>query len=439
MPLEIANPKSEITKLIDSNPMTALQYTTALVCFLMNTLDGMDVFVMSYTAPAIAKGWSIGPETLGAVFSAGLLGMTLGTLFIAPLADKIGRKNLMLISAALMGSCIYLTSTATTVNALLIYRFISGIGIGCMLATTAALIAEYTPNKSRDFWVSAVIAGYPVGAVVTGLVAAKVIPSDGWQQMFKYAGIASTFAIPVIFFFLTESLDFYIKAQPANALKRINSILQKMKNPPMEYLPASLPPQATIPVKKLLAGDYKIPSIQLWLGLFMAFATLYFLTSWIPKLATNAGLPMKLAIYAGTVFNVGAFFGIITQGYFSSKYGLKKTIGVILIITAVLMASFGLFIGSSLLLFILGLLGFGIQGGFVGMYAIAARMYPTEFRTTGVGWAMGAGRTGGIVGPALAGILIGAGLSMTANFLVFAVPALLAGLITMGLRSTKVS
>ena len=114
------NPKS----LIDANPMTRLQYTTALVCFLMNTLDGMDVFVMSYTAPAIAKEWSLIPEILGTIFSAGLLGMTLGTLFIAPLADRIGRKNLMLISAALMGSCIYLTSTATTVNALLIYRFI---------------------------------------------------------------------------------------------------------------------------------------------------------------------------------------------------------------------------------------------------------------------------------------------------------------------------
>ncbi len=429
------NPKS----LIDQNPMTGLQYTTALVCFLMNTLDGMDVFVMSYTAPAIAKAWTVGPETLGVVFSAGLLGMTLGTLFIAPLADRIGRKNLMLFSAAVMGICIYLTSTTTTINGLIVYRFFSGIGIGCMLATTAALIAEYTPNKTRDFWVSAVIAGYPVGAVVSGLVAARVIPIDGWQQMFKYAGLASLLAIPIISFFLTESLDFYIKAQPNNALIHINKILQKMGHSAMSQLPQPLPKQAAIPVKKLLSGDFKIPSIQLWVGLFMAFATLYFLTSWIPKLATNAGLPMKLAIYAGTVFNVGAFFGIITQGYFSSKYGLKKTIGVILICTAILMASFGLFIGSRLLLFILGLLGFGIQGGFVGLYAVAARMYPTEFRTTGVGWAMGAGRVGGIVGPALAGVLIGAGLSMTANFLVFAVPALFAGLITMRLSSKEVS
>jgi MFS family permease len=145
------------------------------------------------------------------------------------------------------------------------------------------------------------------------------------------------------------------------------------------------------------------------------------------------------AIYAGTVFNLGAFVGIITQGYFSSIYGLKRTIGVFLLLTAGLMAIFGLFSGSSLLLVIFGLLGFGIQGGFVGLYAVAARMYPTEFRNTGVGWAMGAGRLGGIVGPMLGGILIEMGLTMTANFLVFAVPAAIAGIMTMYLSSKRVS
>ncbi|RZK31350.1 MAG: MFS transporter, partial [Hymenobacter sp.] len=150
----------------------------------------------------------------------------------------------------------------------------------------------------------------------------------------------------------------------------------------------------------LLKKDFRVPTIQLWVALFFAFATLYFLTSWIPKLATNAGLSMELAIYTGTVFNIGAWFGIMTQGYFSSKIGLKKTIGIILILTGVLMAIFRIFVGSDSILYVFFLLGFGIQGGFVGLYAVAARMYPTEFRTTGVGWAIGIGRLGGIVGPA---------------------------------------
>lgn len=425
--------------LIDNRPLSNLQFTTVFVCFLMNMLDGMDVLVISYTAPAIAKAWNIGPDVLGTIFSAGLIGMTIGTLILAPYADKIGRKNLILISALLMGTCIYLTSYATSVNILLVCRFFSGLGIGCMLASTAALTAEYTPNKTRDFWVSFVISGYPVGAVVSGLVAAKVIPADGWEQMFKYAGIASLLAIPLILVFLSESIDFYLKAQPKNALLKINGILKKMGFQSLTILPEKAQSQSDIPVGKLLKGSYKKPTIELWIALFMAFAALFFMTSWIPKLATDAGLSLSLAIYAGTVFNIGAFFGIVTQGYFSSKFGLKKTIGIILILTALLMACFGLFLGSDLLLLIFAFLGFGIQGGFVGLYAFAARMYPSEFKTTGIGWAMGAGRIGGIVGPKLGGILIGMGLTIGANFLIFAVPALIAGIMTWKNSSKDVS
>lgn len=418
------------SELIDKSQLTKLQYGTILVCFLMNMLDGMDVLVISYTAPAIAKAWTVSPQTLGVVFSAGLAGMTLGTLLIAPFADRIGRKNMILLSGIVMGIAIYMTSTAVSINELLVYRFLAGLGIGCMLASTAALTSEFTPNKSRNFWVSFVISGYPIGAVISGLVAAKVIPLDGWEQMYRYAGFASLVSIPMIIFFLSESMEFYIKAQPKNALEKVNKILSKMGFENISKLPKKGKSQSAIPVGKLLSGAFKKPSIELWIALFMAFAALYFMTSWIPKLATDAGLSLKLAIYAGTVFNIGAFFGIVTQGYFSSKYGLKKTIGVILILTAALMACFGFFVGSDLILLVFAFLGFGIQGGFVGLYAFAARMYPTEIKTTGIGWAMGAGRFGGIVGPALAGILIGMGFSIGTNFLIFAIPALIAGIMT---------
>ncbi|AWV98899.1 MFS transporter [Arcticibacterium luteifluviistationis] len=416
--------------LIDKSQLTKLQYGTIFICFLMNMLDGMDVLVISYTAPAIAKAWSISPQTLGIVFGSGLAGMTIGTLFLAPFADRIGRKSMILISGIIMGIAIYLTGFANSINELLVYRFLAGLGIGCMLASTAALTSEFTPNRSRNFWVSFVISGYPVGAVASGLVAAKVIPTQGWEEMYHYAGYASLISIPLIIFFLSESLEFYIKKQPKNALQKVNAILKKMDFDEITELPPKAEPQSAIAVGKLLSGKYKIPSLQLWLALFMAFGALFFMTSWIPKLATDAGLSMELAIYAGTVFNVGAFFGIVTQGYFSSKYGLKKTIGVILILTAVLMACFGLFVGSDFILLVFAFLGFGIQGGFVGLYAFAARMYPTEIKTTGIGWAMGAGRFGGIVGPALAGLLIGMGLTIGTNFLIFAIPALIAGIMT---------
>jgi len=429
------NPKA----LIDKNPMTGLQYSTIFICFLMNLLDGMDVSVISYTAPAIAKAWDISPQALGTVFSAGLFGMTVGALFLAPFADKIGRKSIILISGIIMGVCIYLTSYAASITELLIYRFVSGLGIGSMLASTASLASEYTPNKTRDFWVSFVISGYPIGAVIAGLVAAKVIPTEGWQQLFRIAGIASMFSVPLILFFLSESIDFYLRTQPQNALEKLNKILAKMNIQSLESLPIIDKIKSKLPVGQLLKTDFKKPTLQLWAALFMAFAALFFLTSWIPKLTKDAGLSEKLAIYSLTVFNIGAFFGIITQGYFSSKYGLKKTLGLILALTGVLMASFGLFVGSDVILLVLALLGFGIQGGFVGLYALSARLYPTEFRTTGVGWAMGAGRLGGIVGPLIGGLLIGAGLGIATNFLIFAVPALLSGLITAKIDSKEIS
>jgi benzoate transport len=428
-----------IKKLIDQSAMSKLQYATILVCFLMNILDGMDVLVISYCAPAIAKSWQVGPEALGIVFSSGLAGMTIGALFLAPFADHMGRKNMILISALLMGTSIMFTAWTTSVPQLILLRFLSGIGIGSMLASTAALTAEYTPDRSRDFWVSFVISGYPVGAVLSGMVAASVVPNSGWQTMFQLAGLASFVTIPLIVVFLSESIDFYLNKQPKGALQKTNRILGKMKLEQLTKLPERITKAAGIPVKKLVSNEYKIPTLQLWTALFLAFGCLYFLTSWIPKMAESTGLSMSLAIYAGTVFNVGAWGGIILQGYFSSKFGLKKTIAVYLVLTAILMMVFRWFIGSDWLLFVFGLLGFTLQGGFVGLYAVAARMYPTEFRTTGLGWAIGMGRLGGVIGPAVGGVLIGMGFMMASTFMIFAIPTFLAGVVTFYLSSKEIS
>ena len=429
---------TSIKSLIDGNPLSRMQYATLFICFLMNILDGMDVLVISYTAPAIAQSWNVGPEALGIVFSAGLIGMTVGALFLAPFADHMGRKKMIIISSAIMGLSIFLTSYASSVFSLIVFRLLSGVGIGSMLASTASLAAEYTPHRTKDFWVSFVISGYPVGAVLSGLVAAKVITQYGWPQMFQLAGIASLITIPLIFIFLSESIEFYLKKQPKLALDKVNGLLARMGFNHLQTLPQLPPQKKGLPVKSLLKDEYRIPTIQLWVALFLAFATLYFLTSWIPKLASNAGLSLELSIYAGTIFNFGAFFGIITQGYFSSRYGSKKTIGIFFIFTAILMAIFGLFLGSDTLLIIFGLLGFGIQGGFVGLYAVSARMYPTEFRTTGVGWSIGIGRLGGIIGPAAGGILIGMGLTMVQNFRIYSVPTLLAGIMTLYISSKEI-
>ena len=420
--------------------MTQVQYFSIAICFLMSVLDGMDVLVISYCAPAITEDLNLGPKTLGFVFSSGLIGMAIGAIFLAPFADRFGRKKLILASAFIMGFSVLLTAYSENISQLMLMRLVSGVGIGCMLATTATLTSENVLNNSKDFWVSLVISGYPVGAVASGYVAAAIIPSYGWESMFVLAGLTTLLTIPLIFFFLSESPQFYLKKQPKDALAKANKILIKMNFKPLDSLPKiGLKANNKPLVSQLFSGKYKISTLQLWAALFFAFGCLYFLISWIPKLATDAGLSIELAIYAGTIFNVGAFFGIVLQGYFSSKIGLKKTISFFLLLTFLLMASFKLFIGTDILLLVYFLLGFSLQGGFVGLYAVAARLYPTEFKTTGVGWAIGMGRVGGILAPLIGGLLISIGLSLSANFFIFSIPALIASGLTYYMSSKEIT
>ena len=385
--------------------LTPYQYVVIAICFLCNMLDGMDVLIISYAAPAIAKAWSLSPQELGVIFSSGLIGMSVGAVIIAPFADKLGRKPMMLLAPFIMGVSIFLTSYTSSINQLMILRFLSGIGIGIMMATTTSIAAEYSPKESRGFWVSFVVAGYPVGAVITGLVSFSIISYYGWEYLFKVAGIVSFVVVPIIAAYLKEPK------------------IEKTTSEPKK-----------IAVSSLFEKNYRLNTLFLWTALFLCFTTLYFLINWIPKLASDAGLSAKLAIYAGTVFNFGAIIGIPIQGWLSTRFGLNKTVGNLLIITSVFLVTFGFFKGSDFMIVNLFLLGFGVQAGFVGLYAIAASLYHAKIRTTGVGWAVGLGRIGGILGPVLGGILVGYGFGMIESFIAFALPVLLAGILTQRIK-----
>jgi benzoate transport len=425
--------------LFERAEMVMLQKLTIFICFLLNILDGMDVMVISYAASSIAKGWGTSPQALGVVLSSGLFGMTVGTLLLAPRADVIGRRALILMCALLMGIVVFATSFATSVEQLIAYRFISGLGIGGVLPISAALAAEYAPKATKDFWVSFVMSGYPIGAVLSGMVAGNIIPVYGWQTMFQIAGATTLLTLPFIYFFMSESLDFLLKKQPAGALQQANNILSKMNQAALTELPAlSSSKVEKTAIASLFTVERKVSTINLWIALFMSFATMYYLLTWIPKLAATMGLPEALAIYAGAVFNLGAVSGIWLQGYLSEKFGIRRIILIFMILTSILMALFTFFKGSAIVLVLFGLLGFAMQGGFVGLYAVAAAIYPTEIRSTGMGWAMGAGRVGAILSPTIGGYLSGWGLTMTTIFFIFAVPALIAGIATWKIDSKEI-
>jgi AAHS family 4-hydroxybenzoate transporter-like MFS transporter len=427
-----------IKTLIDQSPISRQQILVIVLCLLMNMLDGMDVLVISYAAPVLAKQWGIAPEALGVVFSAALLGMSAGALLLSPVADKIGRRKMILLCIVIMTIGILLTAVSQTIWQLGVLRFFSGLGIGGMLASTATLAAEYAPERRKNIFVSIVMSGYAIGATLFGVVAAHVIPAFGWRALFIVAGLTSLVTFPLVFAFMTESMDWLVKKQPKGALEKLNTILHKMRLPEIDALPEPGAEAHRNPLKALFEDGRSPLTIQLWVAFFLAFATLYFLTAWIPNLASAMGLPVDLAIYAGTVFNLGAAIGIWLQGWLSQYIGLKRAIIGFLLGTAVLMGVFGFLETGPVILTSLGLIGFGMQGGFIGMYTVAARVYPTEMRNTGVGGAIGAGRTGAIVSPVLAGVLVGIGLTPAQNFIAFAVPLLVVCVLIAYLRSKAI-
>jgi len=429
---------ADVKSLIDNSKITGTQIGVIAVCLIMNMLDGMDVMVISYAAPLLSEEWGIEKSALGVVFSAALLGMALGAAFLAPLADSIGRRKIILICIVVMSGGVLLTAASSSVTHLMILRFISGLGIGAMLASTVTLSSEYAPERQKNFVVGIVLAGYPIGATLSGLVAAQLIPAYGWRSMFIAAGIAGLVTLPIAFYMLTESWEWVLKKQPANALEKLNKILTRMGHGAIDSLPPKPEEAGQKPgVGSLFTHGRAEGTIKLWTAFFLGFATLYYLTTWIPNMARNTGLSIELAIYAGTVFNLGAIFGNLTQGYLSQIIGLRKSIILFYVGTAVMMGVFGFVSGNFMILTVFALIGFGVQGGLIGLWTVGAKIYPAEIRNTGLGWAAGLGRTGAIISPIIGGILAQAGLPLATILIIFSIPLIIACVAIWILRNSE--
>jgi len=417
---------SNIRELIDRSRLTGAQFGIIAICSLLNVLDGMDVVVISYAATALAGDWGIEPSTLGIVFSAGLVGMTAGSILLAPWADVIGRRTMIVLCVSVIAGGVLLTAAAEAVWQLVFLRFVSGLGIGAMLASTVTLASEYAPERRRNVVVSVVLTGYPIGASLSGFAAAAIVPAYGWRAMFVTAGLATSAILPFVLLWLGESWEWLVRKQPANALERVNRLLVKMGHEPLADMPARPPEAREIPMAALFTHGRVGSTIKLWMAFFSGFATLYFLLTWTPSLAENAGLSRALAIYVAAVMNLGAVAGNLGLGYLSQHIGLKRAIVLFYGASVAIMAAFGLIHGDAAIMLAFGLIGFGSQGGLIGLYAIGARLYPAEARNTGIGWAVGVGRTGAILSPVVAGVLVGAGLTLAKNLAVFAAPLLVA-------------
>lgn len=366
------------------------------LCFAINMADGVDVTILSYIAPRLQAEWRIGPDTMGNIFSAGLIGMAIGGMLIAPMADRFGRRRIILSALALMSAGMIASGFAANVAQLFALRIVVGCGIGTVLAAMAALASESAPPAARSFAVGTVQAGYPLAATFTGLAVAHFLPIHGWQALLLAAG-----AITVILF-------------PAAWV-----ILPKFR-------PAPRAPGTAGQFGTLFAPAYRGRTIALWGAVFFGLMVLYFIVSWITKLAIAAGLSETDGIYAGALYNLGAFTGTMLMSALSVRIPLGRLVPAMLVLAAGAMLVFGsVAMPVALTLAVAFLIGVLLQGGYNGVWPLAASIYPTEARATGVGWAIGIGRSGAILGPLIGGHLMAAKVSLPFLFAAYCVPLVL--------------
>ncbi|TPV60816.1 MFS transporter [Aestuariibacter sp. GS-14] len=423
-----------VRRQIDQAPVSATQYVVFAIAFMLNVVDGFDVVAMSVAMPSLTADWGITATDKGYILSAALIGMTLGAMFLAPFADKIGRRNILLIATVMIGLSMVVTGfIPQSVEWMIVIRAISGLGIGIIFANSATIGAEFAPEKMRNLVVTIIVMGYATGATIVGPIANTIIESSGWEMVFVYGGLFTLLMTAVLYFYLPESIEF-IATQDGDQndkLHKINRILSSMGCAAIRELPQHTAEKQRISVTNLFRHDLGKQTVGVWLIYFMGFMSLYFLMSWIPTLFVNSGYERSEGIAALTLYNLGAVAGIILIGLIATKIKLAKPIAIYFVGSAIFLAVVAYWQPTSVLWLniLIFIIGFLLQGAFTAMYAMAARVYPTNVRATGIGWAAGLGRIGAILSPILAGYLVAAHWGMYDLFMLFALPLLFAGII----------
>jgi len=333
--------------------------------------------------------------------------MMAGCLGLAPQADRIGRKPVLLASLLLNAVGLVGAATAGSFSLLLVARLVTGLGVGGILPAIAAIAMECSSEKRRKLNVGLVQAGWPAGALLTGWVASRVIEAVGWRGLFGVIAAVSILMVPVVAAWMPESIALPGRRRPAGGV-----------------------------LARLLSAEHRGATWRLWVGTFFAFITLYTLISWVPSFARSAGVGLEAAIHAGAILNLGALVGTSAIGVVARWIGLRRfTLSALsLAIVCMLVFSQGS-IGGTFGLPLIFLIGATVQGGFNSYYPIATSVYPSELRASGVGFAMGIGRAGAVVGPLIAGYLLAAGVPMARLFIVFSVPLFVSAVAAWSIRS----
>ena len=421
---------------IDEGPVVPLMWLVVFLGFLLNLADGIDVVAMSVTAPSVAAAWGLERAALGPLFSAALFGMAIGAAGLAPLSDRLGRRLLLIAAMLLVGLSMLAVSWVEGMASVTVFttlRFISGLGIGVIFGSAPALASEFMPSRYRSLAVSLVVMGYPVGAVLAGPIANGLIPDYGWTAVFTAGGVLTLCIAFVTWALLPESPEF-LASRAGNQPDRevvVNSLLARLDRDPVSAVETNITRPSATPVAQILTAERRIRTLALWVIYFMGFLTMYFMLSWIPTLFVDSGYARAQGIEALTGFNLGAVPGILALAFLTTRLSLVPLLSLFFVSASAVLAYVGLAKPSELnsLMVLMFVGGVFLHGGFTCLYALATKTYPSDIRAAGVGWAAGLGRTGAIVSPLLAAMLISMGWGMYSLFLVFALPLLAGGLL----------
>lgn len=420
---------------LNQKPMNLFQWFTISVCIFLNIIDGFDVMVMAFTATSVAAEWGLNGSQLGALLSAGLFGMAFGSLLLAPQADKIGRRPLILICLLIAGISMVASSMAHTAFALGMMRFMTGLGIGGILASSNVIASEYASNQWRSLSVSLQSTGYAIGATVGGLIALYLIRAFSWHAVFLAGGLGTLAMLLVAYFALPESLDYLLVKRPPHALKKINALAPRLGLSPLSAMPEPLihiHPKNNVSL--LFTPIMRLQTLYLWLCFFLVMFGFYFVMSWTPKILSSTGLSNEQGVTAGVLLSAGGIFGAALIGLISSKIRIFYVQAAFMAVTAILIFAF---VNNTTSLGIALLLGIMVNGCVAGLYAMSPSIYQTEVRATGVGYAISFGRVGAIISPLFAGVFLDFGISPTTLYCYYALAFVLAIIAVLSLSKSN--
>ncbi|QTG81773.1 MFS transporter [Arthrobacter crystallopoietes] len=410
---------------IRASRMGRFQIMAVAIALALILIDGFDVAVMAYAAPDLSREWGLDPVTLGFLLSASLFGMAAGSILLTPLADRIGRRKLTIISMAIISVGMVLSVISTGPAQLMTYRVLTGLGVGGMMANLNVLVSEYASDKRRGSIIGIYAAGYPIGATIGGFVAGPLIPAFGWQSAFLVGAVLSVIMFAVSWLFLPESLDYLLVRRPPGALEKANRILARIGRPALSSLP--LLPEAEHSqggaVREILTSPVKLRTLMLWTGYACLVAAYYFANTWTPKIMAAASGDDSLGVTVGVIANFGGILGCFIFSALAIRYRSNRLLMATLAGAAAAYIMFGLiFTQVSVAVVVALFLGILTTAGIAGFYAVAPGVYTARARATGIGWMIGIGRLVSIVAPILVGYLIAGGWQPENIFFLFAIP-----------------